>query len=213
MKNRIIGFYNYTVILTYFGLLTACTGLFYVMSGDYWMAVLCLMIAGICDMFDGTIAATRKRNTAEKHFGIQIDSLSDLVSFGILPAILVYEISGRQTAAGCVSALYILAALIRLAYYNVLEEQRQRETPEQKCKFLGIPVTAICVLLPVVYLFYHFHIWGSSICFSLLLFVTGIGFLIPLEIKKPEMTGKIALLFVGSLEIAGMFLLMGWDTV
>ena len=213
MKNQIIGFYNYTVILTYLGLITGCVGLFYVLSNNYWMSVLCLMIAGICDMFDGTIASTRERNIAERIFGIQIDSLSDLVSFGVLPALLVYEISGRQTTAGCISALYILAALIRLAYYNVLEEQRQKEFPNQKNKFLGIPVTAICILLPIVFLCYHYRVTDSINCFSLLLFVTGIGFLTPLEIKKPEIVGKIALIIIGILEAAGMLLLMGWDAI
>ena len=57
------------------------------------MALLCLMFAGFCDMFDGKIASTMKRTKQEKRFGIQIDSLSDLICFGALPALIVFHLS------------------------------------------------------------------------------------------------------------------------
>ena len=50
------------------------------------------MLAGVCDMFDGKIARTMKRTKQEKRFGIQIDSLSDFLCFGVLPAMIGYNI-------------------------------------------------------------------------------------------------------------------------
>ena len=54
-----IGFYNYTVILTYIGLASAITGIYIAMDGRHILfSVIALMIAGLCDMFDGKIART-----------------------------------------------------------------------------------------------------------------------------------------------------------
>lgn len=48
-----LGVYNYTVILTYFGMLISFTGIFFTTHGDLRNAMLCLMVSGVCDMFDG----------------------------------------------------------------------------------------------------------------------------------------------------------------
>ncbi|MBR2087174.1 MAG: CDP-alcohol phosphatidyltransferase family protein [Oscillospiraceae bacterium] len=213
MKIKKIGYYDYTVILTYLGMLLACFGIFQVMDQQYWTALFCLMAAGVCDMFDGTVAKTKQRDADEKRFGVQIDSLSDLISFGVFPAVFVYQLSGRQKIAGLLAALYILAGLIRLAYFNVLEERRQQENPEQKSSFLGVPITTIAILLPVAYLLYDYHLFRNTAFFTLLLCMTGAGFLTPVEIKKPDIFGKITLIIVGVIEAAFMLLFMGWDAV
>ena len=84
-----IGFYDYTVILTYLSLISSIIGITQAIDGSFTPAVCCLIISGFCDLFDGTIARTKKNRTAdEKVFGIQIDSLCDLVCFGAFPAIL-----------------------------------------------------------------------------------------------------------------------------
>ena len=84
-----LGIYNYTVILTYIGMLVSFLGLSFAMGGNIQAALLCLMISGVCDMFDGKIASTMERTKQQKRFGIQIDSLSDLICFGVLPAVIV----------------------------------------------------------------------------------------------------------------------------
>ena len=66
MKKRLLGYYDYTVILTYCGMLFAFYGILQVINENYWLAVCCLMLAGICDMFDGTVAATRQRTDRER---------------------------------------------------------------------------------------------------------------------------------------------------
>ncbi|MBQ1536339.1 MAG: CDP-alcohol phosphatidyltransferase family protein, partial [Ruminococcus sp.] len=74
-----IGFYNYTVILTYLSLCSAVVGITQVFEGREARAILCLLISGICDLFDGKVARHKKdRTDEEKLFGIQIDSLCDL---------------------------------------------------------------------------------------------------------------------------------------
>ena len=91
MSNKhLLGFYDYTVIITYAGTLSAFHGILSLLNNSPRQALICLMISGVCDMFDGTIAATKDRNRQEKRFGIQIDSHNDIVAIGLLPALFVY---------------------------------------------------------------------------------------------------------------------------
>lgn len=213
MKKKLLGYYDYTVILTYLGMLFAFCGILEAIHLSFGKAILCLMVAGICDMFDGAVAATKNRSKSEKRFGIQIDSLSDLISFGILPAILVYMITDQIPIATVVVAAYALAALIRLAFFNVLEEERQEKTTEKRSCYLGVPVTTIAILLPAVYLLYNNKIIKHTYFFVILLMITAIGFLMPVEIKKPKIIGKILLIAIGVIEAIGMILFMGWGAV
>ena len=213
MKKKLLGYYDYTVILTYCGMLFSFFGLLRVIGQDYWNAVLYLMLAGICDMFDGAVASTKDRNANEKRFGIQIDSLSDLISFGVLPAVFVYMISGENAFVGLIASMFALCALIRLAYFNVLEEERQRRTSESRQSYLGVPVTTIAVFLPAAYLLYDHRFCKSILCFPILLFFMGIGYLLPVEIKKPGVIGKVGIIILGIFEALGMILFMGWDAI
>lgn len=213
MKKKLLGYYNYTVVLTYCGMLFSFFGLLRVISQDYWNAAFCLMLSGVCDMFDGTVASTRERNEHEKKFGIQIDSLSDLVCFGVLPAVFVYMISEKTPFAALIASLFVLCALIRLAYFNVLEEERQKQTAESRKSYLGVPVTTIAVFLPALYLLYDHRFCKSIFWFPALLILMGVAFLLPVEIRKPGIIGKIGILIIGILEVLGMLFFMGWDAV
>ena len=212
MKRKALGYYDYTVILTYCGMLFAFYGIMKVVDGEYWNAMVCLMLAGTCDMFDGSVARTKKRSPNEKRFGIQIDSLSDLISFGVLPGLFVYQIARDIPLAELIASLYVLSALIRLAYFNVLEEDRQNQTAEKRKKFMGLPVTTAAIVLPFVYVIYDFHLINSVVYFPVLLAVMGVGFLSPIEIKKPAALMKICILILGILELVGMAYLAGYNT-
>lgn len=209
MKKKVLGFYDYTVVLTYCGMLFAFLGILRALGENYWDAIFCLMAAGICDMFDGAVASTKMRRPDEKKFGIQIDSLSDLISFGVLPGIFVYMVSCKDAAAGAIASFYVLCALIRLAYFNVLEEERQSKTYEKRKSYLGLPVTAAALLLPMVYMLYDYRTSDNAVCFCILLGLMGIGFIAPIEIKKPQLKGKVCLIIFGIFEAIGMLFMMG----
>lgn len=84
-----IGFYDYTVILTYLSILSGTTGIILCLNGigHPYLGMFFLLFSGLCDTFDGKVARTKKNRTEKmKKFGIQIDSLSDLIAFGVLPA-------------------------------------------------------------------------------------------------------------------------------
>ena len=102
-----IGFYNYSVILTYIGLASSVFGITQVFEGHESIAFLCLLLSGICDLFDGKIARSMKNRTDhEKVFGIQIDSLCDLVCFGVFPAVIGYHY-GFNNGLGLLSLIHI----------------------------------------------------------------------------------------------------------
>ena len=147
-----IGYYNYTVILTYLSLVLSMLGMANVFrGGSPLLTVICLLICGICDMFDGAVAATKKRTEDEKLFGIQIDSLCDLVAFGVFPAVICMDLS--RTPEGFISiqgvvagTLLALASVIRLGFFNVQETTRDRS--EKRKSYMGLPVTLVSLFLP-----------------------------------------------------------------
>ena len=210
-KRKILGFYDYTVVLTYMGMLFAFTGITNAIREDYTGSIICLMIAGVCDMFDGKVASTKDRNRFERHFGIEIDSLSDLISFGILPAIFVYMITGKTMISGMLCGVYVLCALIRLAYFNVDELERQKRTAGEREVYFGVPVTTIAIILPLLYLIKaQFNLTGTASYLVLTLMVAA-GFISGAEIRKPKLVGKLVIIAVGILELFAVFLLSGAD--
>ena len=173
-----LGFYNYTVILTYAGMLAAFSGILAAVNGGQKAALVCLMLAGACDMFDGAVSRTRKRTPAENRFGIQIDSL----------------------ASAAAASLYVLCALVRLAYFNVMEEERQEQTDEARTCYMGLPVTTSAAILPAVYALKGW-LGGGVIRMDLLaLCAMALFFLLPVRVKKPHAAGKTWIALLGTAE-------------
>lgn len=184
-----IGFYNYTVILTYLGMLSGFAGITCAFGGNLRSALICLVVAGVCDMFDGKIASTMERTRQEKRFGIQIDSLSDLVCFGVLPAMLVYA-NGGGKLRWLPSALYLLCALIRLAWFNVDEEERQDREGGRRKVYLGLPVTTAAVIFPLLFSLGRKYNWPLQLLAPFVLLLTAAAFLTPFWIRKPALPEK-----------------------
>ena len=201
-----LGFYNYTVVLTYLGMLFGFTGLTCAAGGRLHTALLCLMAAGVCDMFDGKIASTMQRTLAERRFGIQIDSLSDLICFGVLPAGIVWSMAPERTVTFVVSGLYVLAALIRLAWFNVDEEERQSRCDGPREVYLGLPVTTSALLLPALLALLQLRGRPLAGAGTALLAGMGVAFLTPFRLKKPKLPGKLGMLLCG----CGTLVLLLW---
>ena len=205
-QEKLLGFYDYTVVLTYCGMIFAFFGILMSINTRFFQALVCLMAAGLCDMFDGAVASTKMRTTEEKRFGIQIDSLSDLISFGVMPSIFVYMISECNPKVGFFCAFYTLAALIRLSYFNVMEELRQQETDERREYFTGLPVTSIALFLPLLYIFETKLNLHNGAPYMILLMICGVGFIASFEVKKPHGVLKGVLMLIGLAEMVGLFI-------
>ncbi len=151
----IVGYWHYGVILTYLSLVSAVVGLCLSAMGKPVYGVFCLLISGLCDAFDGIVAKTRKNRTAEeKSFGGQIDSLSDIIAFGVAPVMIGFGMKMQEWYFIIIYCIFALCALIRLAYYNVTEELRvqSEDGNRPRSSFEGLPVTNVAIMLPVFYL-------------------------------------------------------------
>ena len=174
------------------------------MGGRIPWALLCLLLAGLCDMFDGKIASTKKdRTPQEKRFGVQIDSLSDLICFGVLPGVTVYAAARGALYAALAAGLYVLAALIRLAWFNVDEEERQDADNGQREMYLGLPVTTAALFLPTVLGLARLLHGPLPILGTALLVVMALAFLSPFKLAKPRLPGMI---LMGCAELVIVFL-------
>lgn len=205
-----IGYYNYTVILTYMSLVSSVLGMFFAMgiSGDVHpeYAIVCLMVSGLCDMFDGKVARTKKNRTeSEKQFGIQIDSLCDVICFGVLPSIIGYSVGMNSWCDVPVLLMFPLCAVIRLAYFNVAEEERQKQTSDVRKVYEGLPVTSVALILPLIYSF-HRDIgseWFPTV-YGGALFIIAIAFITRFKVKKPSMKTMMTFIGVGVVELIWM---------
>lgn len=193
-----IGFYNYTVWLTYIGMLSSVVGIGFACGGNITAAVICLMFSGFCDMFDGIVARTKKdRTDEERRYGIQLDSLSDVVCFGVLPVAIGYNIGATAWWQVAIMALFALAGLIRLAYYNVTEETRQQQTTEKRKHYLGVPITTSALTVPLLFCFDGLLGSRFPLAYTLLLLINGACFVVPIQVKKPTKTGLAIMLALG----------------
>lgn len=149
---KFLGVYDYTVILTCLSLISAVTGMTLASGGRYTAAVICLLFSGLCDAFDGTVARSKKNRTDdEKAFGIQLDSLCDVVSFGAFPAMLCFHLGVQGVLGRIILSLYCVCGVMRLAYFNVQEAKRQQTEDGCGKSFRGIPITSASIILPVTY--------------------------------------------------------------
>ena len=188
-----IGYYSYTVILTYLSLIFAMAGIHLSFNGMNQWAFICLIMCGICDTFDGMVARSKKNRTdEEKRFGIQIDSLCDLVAFGVFPAILGYNVGLSSIGWLAIEIFYVLAAVIRLAYFNVKEETRQKETTEKRKYYQGLPVTTSSFILPMAYAL-RYVIFQLDYLYGALMLITGILFIVDFKVPKVQSKGLAAL--------------------
>ena len=228
-----IGFYNYTMLLTYMSLVSASLGIMISLSGGGHPFIGCffLLFSGFCDAFDGKVARTKKnRTTMEKEFGIQIDSLSDLVAFGVLPACIgvammrnsryfenLFDGSDINFASKVfkvicytVLVLYVLAALIRLAYYNVTEQERQQTETGDRKHFVGLPVTSSALIFPFIMLFHYILPADVTPIYMVAVLITGFLFVFKFKVPKFGLKGVLALVGIGVVEF---ILLVIWKSL
>lgn len=216
-----LGYYDYTVWLTYMSLILGGMGILISQSGTGhpFIGMFFLMLCGLCDAFDGKVARTKMNRTrSECNFGIQIDSLTDLVSFGVLPISIGNAmirvlptaselrrprahnmlLSPFITVFYGIMVMYLLAAMIRLAYFNVEEEERQCAEGGSRKYYKGLPVTSVSLIFPILLSLQYFLPWDiTSLYFVTMMFVA-MAFLMPIPIKKPGTRGILIMVAIGA---------------
>ncbi|WP_343209367.1 CDP-alcohol phosphatidyltransferase family protein [Anaerolentibacter hominis] len=197
-----VGIYNYSVILTYVSLASAILGMTQAVQGKFLFAVICLAVSGLCDMFDGKIArAMKNRSDDAKAFGVQIDSLCDMVCFGAFPALLCYQMGVRGFFGMTVLILYCTTSVIRLAYFNVLEMKNELVDESGHKFYRGLPITSIAVILPLFYaarMLMPAGVYHIGLYFLMLI----VGILFVLNFRFPKPKNSTLAVIVGVVSIA-----------
>ena len=179
-----IGKWNKSVYLTYIGLAFAILGIYLATAlGQSHYALMCLMASGICDMFDGKIARACKRNKEEIAFGIELDSLVDLVCFGVLP-ITIFISLGFTKWYNVISFIFLaVAGVARLAYFNVVTATKDGKAVKY---YEGLPITMAAAVFPVFYLLsYVMSEAAFFVFFTILVYVEAFFNMYKFKLKKP----------------------------
>ena len=105
-----------------------------------------------------------------------------------------------------VLVLYALAAMIRLAYYNVTEEKRQQTDPGVRSHYLGLPVTSAALIFPLVLLLQYVTRADITLAYIGAALLVGALFLTPFRLKKPGLRGILIMVGLGAVEFLLMLL-------
>lgn len=191
--NEVIGYYNYTVWATYVGMAFSVIGITLAAEGHATWAVVFLMLSGFCDSIDGMVARTKKDRTRQEiRFGMQIDSLCDVLCFGVFPAVICYTLGVSGIIGKAVLVFYCGCGIIRLAYFNVLAEEKEEGARRY---YHGLPITFMSAILPLAYLL---RVWMPTEMFSAwlhaVLVVTGLFFVLDIPVPRTKVRVAVSLM-------------------
>ena len=196
-----IGKYNKSACVTYLGTLSSLIGMFLAFKQRIRTAIICLVISGVCDMFDGKVARKQKDRTEEdKNYGVEIDSLSDTICFVVFPIVIALSMGMNRWYNAIIYAIYGLAGIIRLAYFNITTSN----TVAIK-NYTGLPVTSSAIIFPAVFLLKFVLDKG---CFDILATVVMglVGFLFISKVKISKPKGKVLYVFLAAAIIFIIFM-------
>ena len=189
-----IGKWNKSVILTYMGTGLAVLSVFLLSMGlDPKYAIVCFIYAGVCDMFDGTVARRCKRTEDEKRFGIELDSLADVVSFVALPIVILLSMGLNKIYCYPVYVIYAIFGIARLAHFNITVE----DTSIPRKYYEGMPVTLTALIFPLTFILSFFIDKAVFNIFYLIeMLIVGILFIVKIKIPKPNLKVSLFLLLL-----------------
>lgn len=204
-------------ILTVLALCAGMTAIRFAMGSNFMAAVYAIMIAAVLDGLDGRVARLLR---ATSHFGAELDSLSDFVSFGVAPAAVIYLWTMQQLhgAGWAIVLFFAVCCALRLARFNT---QLGVEVPAYKSQyFTGVPAPA-GAMLAILPMFVAFE-WGDWIVRSpyfIGVWVTGIALLmvstIPtVSVKKFRIAPhQVVPTLLGIGVLAGFLTTVPWPTL
>ncbi len=173
-------------------------------NGDFTKAAWLILLSLVFDGLDGRVA--RMTNTCSK-FGVEFDSLADIVAFGVAPALLMYLFIGHEFARfGIVaSALFVMFGAIRLARFNVMTAQIEPSI------FIGVPIPTAAVFISLLVLLFQKYSLEDKFGVIILILSIIVSLLMVSNIRYPSfkkmdhMPKNIMRWFVGIISI-GLFI-------
>jgi CDP-diacylglycerol---serine O-phosphatidyltransferase len=167
--------------ITSLGLLAGFYSLISSVNGHFEVAAVMIGVAFVCDGLDGRVA---RASRASSEFGVEYDSLSDVVAFGVAPAALVYCWALRPLGAVGIVApgLYVVCAALRLARFNV------QVGATDKRRFVGLPVPGAAAMLGACALAYSYFQLNSprTLCVVMVPLTLALGGLMISRVPYPS---------------------------
>jgi len=178
------GVYLVPATITSVGLLAGFYSAVSSMAGHFELAAVMIMVAFICDGLDGRVARLSRTSS---QFGVEYDSLADVVAFGVAPAMLAYTWALQPIAAlgVAVSGLFVVCAALRLARFNV------QTASIDKRRFVGLPVPGAAAMIAGLALAYsYFELSSPRMLCTLMIPVTlALGALMISRVPYPSLKG------------------------
>ena len=184
----LVGVYTIPVLITYLGLISSMLAAIFSIGGNYKIAIILFMLAAIFDLFDGMIARKLNKTEKEKLFGVQIDSIIDTCSFGIVPIIIGYSMGLKHNIDLLIFLIYLICATMRLAYFNylALSSENVNNIGNQRKYYLGLPVTYSAIILPLIYVVsYMFFKEFNVVLLRSVYLIIAMLFILNVKIPKP----------------------------
>ena len=178
-----LGYFDLATCLTMAGITLSVLAIVLTTRGFLAAGIICLMYAGLCDLFDGFVARRTNRTRLQEAFGLQIASVADMAAFGVAPAIIGLHLGLATPVEVMALIFYVCCAAMRLAFFNV-----HGTTPDGKRSFFtGVPVTYSALIFPLLLLFATAPneppiVWSIHAYF----WVLGILFVLRIQVPKPS---------------------------
>lgn len=148
-----------------------------ILNGELLLASRIVLVCIFFDSFDGFLAR-RNNNCAE--FGRSLDSLSDIISFGIVPSLIFISYGTNNLYGLFLGALYVISGLLRLSRFNALNSD----------EYFGLPITLGAIFLILLFLAeIPFYLYSALLVMASILFISNF------KIKRPSKNGKSLLVF------------------
>lgn len=184
----IIGKYNLSTAISFFGLFLSFGAIIFSFAHYFNYAIVCLILSGLSDFFDGFIARKLDLSDEERSFGTQIDSLIDIVSFGISPILFFLNLGLTHRYDLVLFFIYLSCAAMRLAHFNIHGLKESKRTKY----FTGLPVTYAALIFPLVYILDTFV---ANLAFAIIVRTTfvivSILFITKIPTPKPSGVGYV----------------------
>ncbi|MCB1426696.1 MAG: CDP-diacylglycerol--serine O-phosphatidyltransferase [Zhengella sp.] len=174
-------------LITTLAICAGLTGVRFAIEGEFQRSVMLVLLAAFLDGIDGRVARMLK---ASSKFGMQMDSLADIVNFGVVPALVIwlYFLNLAPQVGWIAALIYAIACALRLARFNVMSENPGRAKWQGEY-FVGVPAPAgaLLVLLPVYMGLSGFEP-GQPSAYVFSVYTVGVAFL--LVSRLPVWSGK-----------------------
>jgi CDP-diacylglycerol--serine O-phosphatidyltransferase len=157
-----INLFSLPNLVTLASLALGTSAILLVLRGQIFTATLLLPLAVMCDFFDGAVARALKKTSV---LGAQLDSLADLVSFGVAPAVVLFEWLKGGWLTGIILVILVLCGALRLARFNA-----EHDPDKPTVYYTGVPITMNGLLIPL----FVWAGWPSWVVLGAVLVISGL---------------------------------------